>query len=611
MHKSRYTQLTKEQRIEITDSGRNVIVREEFNSYLGNGENAKFFQRALAKMRAITEGWATQQYFTQAFVTWCNDEDRESPRTIETGATNFVNGFARFILANNYTTVALIQIDSDFIISFCNALASPNPATGKISSENTQRKQFGLLKALLDILVENKETRKLMAADLSYPQNLYLGAHSSTNQTELIDDIDWTRIILACRDDIIEIIAQVSAGYRTLAGGEISPDRTRRGRGQYSSLEAAIWEVKRTFGDTIPSMVDIRKVNPALADAIQHTHGKNAITRAFYPMAEDIFPFVVIHSVYTSANTSALRSLKWANVELLEILEASRVRYTFVKPRAHLTYKRSFPIQADDIFSPYELHLFLKRWTSSIRPLAGSFADNIYIFKTSIQTVRGFRSSQDIGDDSDSTWNSVFKTFRKRHGLPYTTIKMLRMTGLDIVREQSGDDIRAVMAAGGQTAESTIDLHYNGRGAKRRRTEGLSEVMSTQERWVATGGVRDIRASPDNSDTQAATPGWNCLDPYDSPIPGEKSGRQCQAFGQCPACPMGGVDRESGYALARTLQLADEIRDARFYLNATRWRLVYEPVLVLLIKKWIPSFTNPAVVDDASLANLGPIGALE
>lgn len=611
MRKSRYNQLTEGQRIEITDSGKNVIVRAEFNAYLGKAENIKFFQNAMSKIRAVTEGWGTQQYFAQAFVTWCNNENRESPRTIESGATNFVNGYARFILANNYSTIALNQIDSDFIISFCNALASPHPDTGKFSSENTQRKQFGILKALLDILAENKETRKLMAANLSYPQNLYLGAHSSTNQTEVIDDVDWTRIILACRDDIIEIIAQVSAGWAILAGDEVFPDLTRRGRGQYSSLEAAIWEVKRTFGDTIPSVADMGNVNLALADAIQHTHGKNAITRAFYPRAEDILPFVVLHSIYTSANTGALRALKWANVELLEILGAPRVRYTFVKPRAHLIYKRSFPIQTGDIFSPYELHLFLKDWTSSIRPLAGSFADNVYIFKAFTQTVRGFFSSQDIGDDSDSTWNSVLKTFRKRHGLPYTTIKMLRMTGLDIVREQSGDDIRAVMAVGGQTAEGTIDLHYNGPGAKRRRTESLAEVMSTQERWVDTDGLRDVRASPDSSDIHAATPGWKCLDPYDSPIPGEKKGRLCQAFGQCPACPMGGLDRESGYALARTLQLADEIRDARFYLDATRWHSVYEPVSVLLIKKWIPSFTNPAVLNDASLANLGPIGTLE
>lgn len=611
MRKSRYTQLTKEQRIEITDSGKNVVVREKFNSYLGKAENVKTFQKALSKVRAVTERWATQQYFTQAFVTWCNNEDRESPRTIATGATNFVNGFARFILAEKHAAISLNEIDSDFIISFCNALASPNPATGKFSCENTQRKQFGLLKALLDILAENKETRNLMSPDLSYPQNMYLGAHGSTNQTEVIDDIEWTRIILACRDDILEIIAQVSAGWETLADTEIFPDLTRRGRGQYSSLEATIWEVKRTFGETIPSVADIRKVNRALADAIQHTHGKDAITRAFYPRAEDIFPFVVLHSVYTSANTGALRALKWANVELVEILEARRVRYTFVKPRAHLSYKRSYPIQVGDIFSPYELHLFLKKWTSPIRPQAGRFTDNVYIFKVFTQTVRGFLSSHDNGDDSDSTWNSVLKTFRKRHGLSYATIKMLRMTGLDIVREQNGDDIRAVMAAGGQTAESTIDLHYNGPGAKRRGTESLSEVMSTQERWVDTGGIRDIRASPDTADMHAATPGWNCLDPYDSPISGEKAGKLCQAFGQCPGCPLGGVDRESAYALARTLQLADEVRNARFYLDATRWHAVFEPVLALLIKKWIPSFTNPAVLEDASLANLGPIGALE
>ncbi|AVK72188.1 hypothetical protein BJN34_0060 [Cupriavidus necator] len=148
-------------------------------------------------------------------------------------------------------------------------------------------------------------------------------------------------------------------------------------------------------------------------------------------------------------------------------------------------------------------------------------------------------------------------------------------------------------------------------GAKRRRHEKLSEVMLAQERFYSSDGRRDIRGEPDDIDIGAATPGWACHDPFDSPIPGEVKGRLCQGFGRCPACEMGNLDTTSGYALARVLQLTEEVAKAQSYLEAPRWHAAFEEVSKKLREKWIPSFVDPAVIEAASRLNLGPIGRLE
>jgi hypothetical protein len=57
------------------------------------------------------------------------------------------------------------------------------------------------------------------------------------------------------------------------------------------------------------------------------------------------------------------------------------------------------------------------------------------------------------------------------------------------------------------------------------------------ERWADTKGKMDPRHLTSKADLKSATPGFGCLNPYESPLADETVGRLCQLEGHCARCP--------------------------------------------------------------------------
>lgn len=548
---SRYAQLTDVQRKVLHDERQIVIVAEQLESYTGPAANLPFFQTAMASFRTTVASWNSGPQFVHAFLLHSNvPSKRKSKRGFETYLSQFKNGFAKFVAHERLEDAPLVMIDYAMINRFVIWLKKTAvvQGSGKPLHANTQRKHYSLLKALLEILRKSKHTKMLINVGLAFPDNPFPDANRSTKKTETLDDYDWRRLIIACKDDITEIVESVLSGWQLLEGDEILPDDTARGRGRYKLRGAALWRVKELFPEMIPELPELRDIDGDLSAALQYFHRQQSITRPFYPLVKDILPFILLHAIYTLANAGCLHSLKWSHMEEKEVIGIRRILYTFEKGRAS-SYQRSFAIQPENMFSPLWLHDFIKKWTSSIRSSAGPFKNNVYIFVTQTRIVRSFASATDTGRDSDSSWNSAMKQFLKRHGLPHLTLKVIRNTGLDAIRVLTDDDMRAIQAAGGQASAATVELHYNGAAAKSRREESLVAVMSTQERMIRSAGRIDPRHSPRSEDNLAATPGWGCNDPYSSPIPGQAQGTLCAAFGSCPACPLTYLNNSSSYTL--------------------------------------------------------------
>lgn len=609
---SRYKQITDVQRNALHDERPIVVLEEQINSFIGPRDNLPFFRKEIAKFRKTVEGWCSAPEFIYAFMKHCNEpKKRIAKRAYEASHSQFKNGFAKFLNQEKFTAFSISDFDAAFIKKYIFWLKTYNVSERVgVLSPNTQRKYYGILVNLLNIMRESKSAAHFFSDSLSFPDNPFVRAHAATKQTETVDDFIWKRIILACRQDVREIYDSVLSGWELLDGEEILPDDTARGRGRYAYRGAALWRIKHLFPTLIPKPSDMKIIDRDLKDSILYIHKQDSITRPFYPLVKDIVPFILLQAIYSLANTGGLRSMKWEQISEIDVLGVRRVLYSIEKERG-TSYGRSFVVQSDDIFSPFRLHEFIKRWTSKIRLLAKNFEDNVYIFVAQSRRIRAFHSSADTGVDSDSSWNSAMKQFMKRHSLPHFTLKVIRNTGLDVIRELTNDDMRAVQGAGGQTSIGVLELHYDGSAAKRRRQEDLVGVMTLQERRIRSGGRIDPRFSPKSEDIFAATPGWGCNDIYNSPIPGQTEGTPCAAFGRCPACPLTYLNNSSSYSLARVLQLAEEIRKAQTYLDARRWSEAYEPVLKALVDRWIPSFDNKEVRDGAAKIVLNSIGRLD
>ncbi len=617
---SRYQQLGAEQKAKLTNADTPVSVSGELRSFTGPPENLEHFESALREFEILVASWPTGPAWIHAFVKRSNHHGIKSKRSYETIFGQFKNGFAHFLKQRGKTDLQLADYSSELILSFYSWLESDKTKMlGGIRSietpraESTARRYFQQLRLLIDEL-RNDSLYKTALCHLEFPNISFSGAAASERKTEVLDDPTFKSLYEGCRDSVLETIARVSYATQIFnSDPPLLPKLARKDGNRFREMPSLLFELNRRYPGLLPSLEIIRAEDEEIAYAIQYIHGGyRSIQEYFQPSSETLLPFMILISVYTHANTGPLRSLRRSNVSTINVLGKERICFLIEKGRGQYSYKRTFALDETDLLSPDRLHRFLELWTGRVRPAAQAESiGNMFIFVSQQGGVRSFYSAVDFGTDSDSSWLNALRNICKRLGLQAICNSEIRVTGLDVVREVTNDDVRAVKAAGGQKSEGTIKLHYEGAGAIRRRNEDLSGVMVTAERWVVSDGRTDPRGEPTSADMHAATPGWGCVDAFHSPILGELSGKLCGAFGSCPACPLATLNKESAYSLARVLQLDKEVKLAMEYLDFARWKSTYERVAIALRDKWIPSFSSPRVWEEACQLNLGAIGRLE
>lgn len=590
------------------------------SSFTGPPENLKFFEKSLQDLRELVAAWPTGGAWIHAYVKRCNHKAVKSKRSYDTIYGQFANGFAKYMEQQGNTNLQLNEYGSELVASFYSWLESDRTKQlrgGRTDdsprSASTARRYFQQFRLLMEEL-QNDSIYGGQLVELEFPNISFSGAAASEQKTEVLDDHTFKLLYEGCRNLVLETINKFHHATKVFNSAPPAPlILERRDGNRYRDLNTLLFELNARYSGVLPSLDAIRASDKMIARAIQRFHGGyRVIQEYFQPSAESLLPFMILVSVYTQANTGPLRSLRLSNISTIDVLGKERICILVEKGRGQYSYKRTFALDGSDPISPDQLHKFLESWTERIRPDAGvESRGNLFIFVSQQGVVRSFLSAVDVGSDSDSSWYNALKNICKRLGLPTVSNSEIRVTGLDIVREVTNDDIRAVKAAGGQKSESTIKLHYEGSGAIRRRNEKLSEVMMTAERWVVSEGRADPRGEPTSADIHAATPGWGCLDAFHSPILGELDGKLCGAYGSCPVCPLATLNTESSYSLARVLQLNTEVKLSMEYLDFARWKSAFEGVAIALRDKWIPSFSNPRVWEEACQLSLGGIGRLE
>lgn len=360
-------------------------------------------------------------------------------------AYQFKNGFSSFVEDSGIGGRDLNEFGSSEIDSFLVWLRSKkNNNKGRCSliSVNTQRRLYGAARALFEELRRNSKTKHLVDPDISFPKHPFPKAHHATEPTDVVDDVTWMRMVVACRKEVSETMLAVRAGWDILESPTNQPNPGRQGRGQYSEFSVALRALAATYPGLVPALSEIRRSNPVLADAVQYVHRLENLVKPLYPDANIILPFILLTAIYTQANTGPLRALRIHQLGISEILGRERIVFGFEKPRSGMQYSRSFAIDDGDPYSPLQLLRFVAKWTQRIRPYASGYADSVFIFVASSRQVRTFLTSRDSGTDSDSSWRHAMKMFCRRNNLPYVTVAELRNTGLDIIRDLNRDDRR-------------------------------------------------------------------------------------------------------------------------------------------------------------------------
>ena len=162
---------------------------------------------------------------------------------------------------------------------------------------------------------------------------------------------------------------------------------------------------------------------------------------------------------------------------------------------------------------------------------------------------------------SDFTFRQALASLARGRGIEGLQLRKIRPSSLDRVHRITGGDLLKVRDYANHESIQTTFTDYETDAIAQRDTEALGQAMMQNNRFISSGGVIRPFLLPSDLDKGSATPGYACLDPLNSAIPGEAKGSLCKAYGRCPICPLAAV-HQTPRAYAYLSALATRIDQA-------------------------------------------------
>ncbi len=347
--------------------------------------------------------------------------------------------------------------------------------------------------------------------------------------------------------------------------------------------------------------------------------GATKISSFFYASGRDLVPLVLSIAITTLFNPETILKLNWNDIDRnVDPLSNGRravqfdvteeddkvgepmdknassaavsplTKITGDKPRANRKLVRLLDPE-DSGANQVSLNMVLdliKVLTERIRPFVINpeiYADRIFLFVPKIRAKRAKSFGGKTGDESgDIVWTSGLTKFIKDNNLPDFQLKTIRATMLDYVQLFNHGDLEAARKVGNHLNRITTWTHYTSDLVKRMLQEATGETLLVRERWLDSEGKIDPRKHRELDGRGCATPGWICLDPFDSPRPNQRKGCMCKAYGECPDCPLAAARPDN----PRNVMLYEALRRA-IYRSIARvtppvWDERWAPVVVAL-----------------------------
>lgn len=428
--------------------------------------------------------------------------------------------------------------------------------------------------------------------------------------------------VLALRADWEVCQSTLMQGRELLSKGTVlikSPYRNGGMVVEKSTLAVALAMLDQRYPGVIPEQPVIREDQPLLGDTVYYAISVQEMTRHFYACGRDLVPLALSIAIATVFNPSTILNLNWKDIdrnvdplsngrravqfditeeadkvdatmetEVSDSTEPPLAKITGDKPRAGRQLVRLLDPEASGV-NQVSLNMvldLLATMTSRIRPFViepERYGDRVFLYVPKIRTKRAKGFGGDTYDAvGDQVWQNSLSNFIKDNKLPKFTLKTIRATMLDFVQLFNRGDLEAARQVGNHTSRIITWTHYTSDLVKQMLKEATGETLLVRERWLDSDGKIDPRKHREWASKGCATPGWICLDPFDSPRPNQRQGRLCSAYGECPDCPLSAARPDN----PRNVMLYESLRHA-IYRSVTRvtapvWKDRWAPVVAAL-----------------------------
>jgi len=549
--------------------------KETLHAVFPNPNGGNLFQLDLSYLLEFKN---IAEMFCDAFLVWGG---RVGRRTRIEGSRTLTRYFFNFLSINDHKDISPLEIDDHLLAAFNNFLQRPYK-NRKPLSPGTVGNALGSLRSILGAL--NNGPHAGIAAQISerVPYGP-IGQESRIEPVEVLSYADLLAIITAAEFEFRTLQMRWENGKRFRADGRIEYENGNRDFRK--NLGVCLAAIEAKYPGIIPDAANIIRSDGFLGRAFSGVHKAREVTRYFYPNARDLVPFIILLGVGTAFNADTLLTLRWSNVhEDIDRIGTPAVKIIGIKHRASQDQVRLLDASADDPnqISIKDLLKLLREMTQRIRPFVNNpeHSDRLFVFiqQTDIKNPKSFGNPDLYGPTTDQVWVKSLKNFCKDHKLSPFTLGQLRPTILDMTLALNGD-LRAAQELGNHARPHTTWTFYTSSGTKKRFQEKIAEILVLRDRWISSNGVIDPRHRAIRGDIAAATPGFICFDPFESPRPNQQKGRICTAFGECPGCQLAGAYLNSPIAVAHYVALQKSIYESHSSMNPRTWLLRWRNIL--------------------------------
>lgn len=531
------------------------------------------------------------------------------------GSKNLSSFWFKYLSLKGFNEISPSRLDEEIMTGFNTWLHQLRKANGKPLHPRSIAQALGAVRSVLRSAPEAGEWLDLVPDG---PR----GAARKSNPTEVLDFDQLLRVMAAVENEVLVLRDRWETGRQLiekgrhflLEGRALCPNPKRAiDAHAVDNIALALAKLDRLYSGVIPDLSVVTKDDPLLARTIQCTIGGKQAAGYFYAGARDLVPLVLSVAVATVFNPDTVLNMCWGNIdrkvnrmgngrsslsfdvtdEEVGVVEEAEldshlIKITGYKPRAKRKLVRLLDPEAsgpDQVSLNMVLDL-LTEMTVRIRPHVidkNVHGDRLFIFvqKNMKKRPKGFGGGP-YSTSTDIAWSGALRNFIDHNKLPDFSLKTVRATMLNYVQLFNRGDLEAARQVGNHSKSIITWTHYTSDLVKRLLQEATGETLLVRERWLQSDGRLDPRAFRNWSDKGCATPGWTCLDPFDSPRPNQRKDRLCKAYGECPDCPLAAARPQNPH----NVMLYEALRRA-IYRSVTRvtsmvWRERWAPVVAAL-----------------------------
>lgn len=533
--------------------------------------------------------------------------DQLSDVTKRTNVGNIRVGICKFLVETAQQNASLADLTEEFWNSFVRWLNRSDATVDGVYSHQTRVVLYNTMRGILESLAKTNEYRELCQVILGdFPSKVWDGTRRKGSPRKRLPSVNLENMKAAAAFEVVRLEERYREGLRLIAEGVLTP--VTRDAHYVVDKATFLARVARIYPGVLPLNPELMRGDKVIATTSKHLGGIEAYCGYLYPSSRDLIPLVLLLTVALALNPETVLTLNSENISRIEILGRAYVVIKGEKDRAAEDPVITVPMD-------YEISLgvsigrvldLAEKITARVRHalLISSHRGRIFIFvgeSSSISRPRGYGATYDGAVKvacSDIAFTHNLKRFIKDHSLEYFSLVNLRPTVLDDIVASTGD-LKAAQALGQQKSPWTLLNHYTSDGTKQRLSEQLGEAsFLLRERWWGTNGLIDPRVDRLGfaKNRSSATPGFYCLDPFDSPRPGQRPDRLCAAYGECPDCPLAAASNQVT-DVASYLSLRKRVAVALSSMNETAWRAQWAAVFSSL--EALISSLPKKVVDEA------------